>query len=133
MSGWLTGGYLVGGKRLLWSGLTVLSVMLSARASLPVWPPLALFICFRLWTPAPENTICRKKMIGWKNRPFFITENFPGILNKLCMEPIHRSHDFLRLTLAVVWSTSGRCYFLQQCRCLLVSVLCVLVGSCVKS
>ena len=68
-----------------------------------------------------------------KNRPSFITENFLGILNRLCTEPTHRSNDFLSLTLAVVGSTSGSCYFLLQCRCLSVCVLRVLVVRCVKS
>ena len=69
-----------------------------------------------------------------KNRRFFfITENFQGILDRLCVETIHRSHDFLSLTLAVVGSTSGSCYFLLQFRCLWVCVLCVLVVRCVKS
>ena len=34
------------------------------------------------------------------------------------MEPMHGTHDFLSLTLAVVGLTSGSCYFLLQCRCL---------------
>ena len=62
-----------------------------------------------------------------------MTENFLGILNRLCVEPRRRSHDFLSLTLAVVRSTSGNCYFLLQCRCLSICVLCVLVVRCVKS
>ena len=65
-----------------------------------------------------------KKMIGWKIDLFFITENFLGILDRLCAEPMCRSHDFLSLTLAVVGPTSGSCYFLLQCRCLWVCVLC---------
>ena len=55
-----------------------------------------------------------------KNRPFFITENFQGILDRLCTEPMRRIHDFLSLTQAVVGSTSGSCYFLIQCRCMWV-------------
>ena len=74
-----------------------------------------------------------KKMIGWKINLFFITENFLGILDRQCVEPMCRSHDFLSLTLAVVGSTSGSCYFLIQCWCLWVCVLCVLVVRCVKS
>ena len=46
---------------------------------------------------------------------------------------MHRSHDFLSLTLAVVGSTSGSCYFLLQCQCLWVFVLGGLVVRCVKS
>ena len=92
---------------------------------LPVWLPLALFMCSRLQTLAPKNTICgKKKTIGWKIDLFFITENFLGILNRLCTEPMRRNHDFLSLTLAVVGSTSSSCYFLQ-CWCLSVCVLCV--------
>ena len=49
------------------------------------------------------------------------------------MERMRRSHDFLSLTLTVVGSTSGSCYFLQQCRCLRVRVLCVPAVRCVKS
>ena len=64
-----------------------------------------------------------KKHDSLKNRLFFITENFLGILNRLCAETMHRSHDFLNWMLAIVGSTSGRCYFLQQCQCL--SVFCV--------
>ena len=84
-----------------------------------------------------SNTGSRKyylwKEYDWlKNRLFFITENFLGILDRLCMQPMRRSHDFLSLTLTVVGSTSGSCYFLQ-CRCLWVCVLCVLVVRCVKS
>ena len=109
-------------------------VTLSAmtRFQISVWPPLALFIRSRLQTPAPENSICGKKK--WlKNRPFFITVNFLGILKSLCTEPMRRNHFFLSLTLAVIGSTSGRCHFLQQCRCLFFCVLCVLVVRYVKS
>ena len=74
-----------------------------------------------------------KKNDWLKNRPSFITENFLGILNRLCVEPTCRSHDFLSLTLAVVGSTSGRCYFLLLFQCMLVCVLCVLEVRCVKS
>ena len=75
-----------------------------------------------------------KKMIGWKiDLFFFITENLLGILDRLCAEPMCRSHDFLSLTLAVVGSTSSNCYFLLQCRCLWACVLCVLVVRFVKS
>ena len=65
-----------------------------------------------------------KKNIGRKIDLFFITKNFLGILDRLCAEPMRRSHDFLSLTLTVVGSTSGSCYFLLQCRCLWVCVLC---------
>ena len=77
--------------------------------------------------------LVEKKMIGWKINLFFITENFLGILDRLCAEPMCRSHHFLSLTLAVDGSTSGSCYFLLQCRYLWVCVLCVLVVRCVKS
>ena len=103
------------------------------RTQLPVWPQLGLIIYSWLQTSAPENTTWGKKIIGWKIDLYFITENFLGILDILCAEPMCRSHDFLSLTLAVVGSTSGRCYFLLQCRCWLVCVLCVLVVRCVKS
>ena len=127
------GGYLVDGKQLVWSGWRCCWVTLSATVAIqiPVWPPLALFICSRLQTPAPEILFVEKN--DWlKNRSIFITENFLGILNRLCAEPMRRSHDFLSLTLAIIRSTSDRCYFLQQCRCLSVCVLCVLVVWCVK-
>ena len=75
----------------------------------------------------------KKKMIGIKISLFYMTENFLGILDRLCMEPMCRSHNFLSLKLTVVRSTSGSCYFLVQCRCLWVCVLCVLVVRCVKS
>ena len=121
---WLTGGYLVGGKWLLWSGLTVLSsdaLSNGCEYVTSVWPIYIFPI---------SNTGSRKyylwKENDWlKNRPFFITENFLGILNRVCVEPMHRSHDFLSLT-------SSRCFLLQQCWCLLVCVLCVLVVRCVK-
>ena len=73
-----------------------------------------------------------KKYDWLKNRLFFITENFMGILDRQCMEPMHRSHDFLTLTLTIVGSTSGSCYFLLQCQCLWVCVLFVLVVRCMK-
>ena len=98
---------------------------------LPLWPQLELFICSWLQTPGPENTIWGKKNYWLKNWPFFIIENFLGILNRLCTEPMRRSNDFL--TMNVVGSTSGSCYFLPRCRCLSVCVLCVLVVMCVKS
>ena len=104
------------------------------EAATNTWLPLALFICSWLQTSAPENTICGKKKNDWlKNWPFFIIENFLGILKRLCAEPMRRNHDFLSLTLAIVGSTSGSCYFLLQCRCLSVCVLCVLVLRCVKT
>ena len=74
-----------------------------------------------------------KKMIGWKIDLFFITENFLVFLNRISAEPMRRSHGFLSLTLAIVGSTSGSCYFLLQCRCLSVCFLCFLVVRCVKS
>ena len=81
-----------------------------------------------------QKTLFVGKKNDWlKNRPFFITENFLGILNWVCTEPMRRSHDFLNLTWAIVRSTSGKCYFLLQYQCLSVSVLCVLVVRCVKS
>ena len=91
-------------------------VTLLARPTIqmPVWPLLGLFICSRLQTSAPENTTCGKKNHWLKNRSFFITENFLGILDRLCAEPMRRSHDFLSLTLAIVGSTSDSCYFLLQ-------------------
>ena len=134
ISSWLM-GFIYCDKRLLWSGWTVLSgdALRTVGDSTGMWPLLGLFISSQLQTPAPENTTCGKKMIGWKIDLFFITENFLGILDRLCMEPMCRSHDFLSLTLAVFGSTSGSCYFLLQCRCLWVCVLCVLAVRCVKS
>ena len=135
LAGW-RGGCLLGNKRLLWSGQTVLSgdALRMTVIQTGVWPLFGLFISSQLQTRAPENTTCGKKMIGWKiNLFFFITENFPGILDRLCVEPMHRSHDFLSLTLAVAGSTSGSCYFLLQCQCLCVCVLSALVARCVKS
>ena len=87
----------------------------------------------------PTSNTGSKKHYLWekndwlKNRRFFITENFLEILNRVCAEPMCRSHDFLSLTQAIVVLKSGRCYFLQQCQCLSVCVLCVLVVRCVKS
>ena len=134
--GRLTSGYLVGSKQLLWSGLTVLSgdVLSDGRR---FNCPCDLRLPY-LYLPDLKHRlqkiqfVKKKKMIGWKIDLFFITGNFLGILNRLCAEPMRRSHDFLSLTRPVVGSTSGRCYFLQQYRCLLVCVLCVLVVRCVK-
>ena len=134
ISGQLPGGCLFGDKRLLWSGRLVLSSDAHGMASdlTGRWPLFGLFMCSWFQTPAPENATCGKNMIGWKIDCFFIIENFLGILDRLCAEPICRSHDFLCLTLTVVGSTSGSCYFLLQCWCLWVCVLCVLVVRCVK-
>ena len=128
------GGCLFGDKQLLWSGRTVLSgdAYGTTDDSIGVWPLFGLFMCSRFQTPAPENATRGKNMIGWKIDFFFITENFLGILDRLCAEPMRRSHDFLSLTQTVVGSTSGSCYFLLPCRCLWVCVLCVLVVWCVK-
>ena len=133
LAGWRGRG-LFDDERMLWSGRTVLSgdALGAASNSTGVWPLLDLFMCSRFQTPAPENTTCGK-MIGWKISFFYITENFPWILDRLCTEPMHRNHDFLSLTLAVVGSTSGICCFLLQCRCLWVCVLYVSVVWCVKS
>ena len=89
-----------------------------------------LIYIFPTLNTGSRNYSLWKKNDWLKNRPFFITENFLGILNRVCVEPMCWSHDFLSLTLAVVESTSVRCYFLHQCRCLSV---CVLVVRCVKS
>ena len=127
--------YLAGGKRLLWSGQTVLSgdtlsdgrqFNCSCDFHLPY-----------LYIPDIKHRLQKTLFVGkndWlKNRLFFITENIMGILNRLYAELMHRSHDFLSWTLAIVGATSSRCYFLRQCQCLLVCVLCVLVVRCVKS
>ena len=129
----LKGGYLVGGKRLLWSGLTVLSGdtlndSWEFNSSCDLRLPYLHIPNFK-----HRETLFVKKNDWLKNRPFFITENFLGILNRVCTEHMRRSHDFLSWTLAIVGSTSGRCYFLWQCQCLLVCVLCVWVVRCVKS
>ena len=103
----LMGSFLFSDKRLLWSGQTVLSgdALSMARDSTAhvtsVWP-IYMFL--------NSNTGSRKyyswkKMIGWKIDLFFITENFLGILERLCVEPMCRSHDFLGLTLAIVMSS----------------------------
>ena len=55
--------------------------------------------------------LVEKKYDWLKNRLFFITENVLGILDRLCAELMRRSYDFLSLTLTVVGSTSGSCYF----------------------
>ena len=127
-------GCLFSDERLLWSGQTVLLgyVLRTAGDLIGGWPLFGLFMCCRFQTPTPENATCGKNMIGWKIDFFFLTENFLGILDRLCVEPMHRSHDFLSLTLTVVWSTSGSCYFLLQCRCRWVCVSFVLVVRCVK-
>ena len=125
--------YLAGGRwvsirdeLLLWSGQTVLSGDTFRRPAIQL--ACDQLMCSWFQTPAPENATSGKNMIGWKIDFFFITENFLGILDRLCAEPMCRSYDFLSLTLTVVGSTSGSCYFLLQCRCLWVCVLCVLVG-----
>ena len=136
MSSWLTGVYQVGGERLLWSGLTVLlgdALSDGWQFSCPcdLCLPYLYVPDFKHWL---QKMLFGEKKNDWlKNRPFFITENFLGILNRLCAEPMRRSQDFLSLSLAVVGSTSGSCNFLLQHRCLLVCVLCVLVVGFVKS
>ena len=86
----------------------------------------------------PISNTGSKKCYLWKKYDWlkidfsFITGNFLGIWDRLCMEPMRGSHDFLSLILAIVGSTSGSCYFLLQCRCLSVCVLCILVVTCVK-
>ena len=129
LAGWQ--GDLFGDKQLLWSGRTVLSgdALGTANNSTSVWPLFDLFIYSQRQTPAPENTTCGKNMIGWKIDFFLLLRVFWGILDRLCAEPMRRSHDFLSLKQAVVESTSGSCYFLLQCRCLWVCVLCVVVIS----
>ena len=74
-----------------------------------------------------QKILLEEKNDWMKNKPFFITENFLGILDSLCVERIRRYHDFLCLTLTVVGSTSGSCYFLLQCRFMWFCVLGVLV------
>ena len=134
LSGWRW-GYLFGDKWLLWYGRAVLSGDAlstdgdSAACLTSAWP---------IYMFQTSNTGSRKyylwKENDWlKNRPFFINENFQGILEILCAEPMRRNHDFLSLTRAVVGSTSSSCYFLLQCRCLSVCVLCVLVVRCVEN
>ena len=78
-------------------------VTLSGRSSIyqrmtSVWP-IYVF---------PISNIGSRKYYLWKkydwleNRLFFITENFLGILYRLCTELMRRSHDFLSLTLTGV-------------------------------
>ena len=128
LSGWRGFVYLATSGCFDLVGWCCRGTLLGQPGSTGMWPLLGLFISSQFQTPAPENTTCekKKKKNDWlKNRQlFFITENFLGILNRLCAEPIRRSHDFLILTLAIVGSTSGSCYFLLQCRCLWVCVLC---------
>ena len=101
ISGQLVGGCLFGDKQLLWSGQTVLSddTLGTASGSIGRWLLFGLFMCSQFQTPAPENATHGKNMIGWKIDFFFIPENFLGILDRLYLEPMHRRHDFLSLTL----------------------------------
>ena len=131
----LVGGYLVSCKLLLWSGLMVLSGdtlsnCCGFNSSCDLHLPYLYIPDFKYQL---QKTLFVEKNDWVKNRPFFITENFLGILIRVCAEPMRRSYDFLSVTLAIVGSTSGRCYFLQQCRCQWVCVLSGLVVTCVKS
>ena len=98
LASWREGGCLFGDEWLLWSGRTMLSgyALRTAGDSTGGWPLFGLFMCSWFQTPAPENATCGKNMIGWKIDFFFffITENFLGILNRLCAEPMRWSHDF---------------------------------------
>ena len=108
------------------------------RAVALIWSDIVIRWCSRdgrrfhwrvtsVWPIYMFSTSKKQKKYDWlKNSLFFITENFLGILNRQCAEPMLRGHDFLSFG-----STSGSCYFLQQCRCLWVCVLCVLVVRCV--
>ena len=122
----LKGCYLVSSKWLLWSGPAAVDSIACVTSTCPIYIFLTSNTC-------PRKHYLWKKNDWLKNRPFFITENFLGILNRIYTEPMHRSHDFLSLTLAVFGSISSRCYFIQQCQCLSVCVLYVLVVRLVKS
>ena len=128
-------GWQVGGEWLLWSDLTVLS----GDALSDGWRfhcPCDLrlpYLCVPNFNHQLQKILFVEKNDWLKNSPFFYNWEFSGILNRLCVEPMRRSHDFLNLTLAIVGSTSGSCYFLLQCWCQSVCVLCVLVVRCMKS
>ena len=134
ISSWLTGVYLVGGGRLLWSSLTVLlsDALSDGRGFNCLCDLRLLYLCVPDFKHQLQKILFVEKNDWLKNRPSFITENFLKILKRQCMAPTRRSHDFLSLILAIVGSTSRSCYFLLQCRCLSVCVLCVLVVRCVK-
>ena len=98
-------GGLFGDERLLWSGRMVLSgdALGTDGDSTGVLRLLGLFTSSQLQKLAPENTTCWKKMIDWKIDLFFITENFLGILDRLCAEPMRRSHDFFQFDISRCW------------------------------
>ena len=109
-------------------------VMLLGWLAIPLACDLCLaYLCVSDFKHQLQKILLVEKIWLVEKWTFFITENFLGISDILCLEAIHKSYDFLSLTLAVVGSTSGSCYFLQQCQCLRVCVLCVLVVRCVKS
>ena len=132
----LMGGYLVGDKQLLWSGLTVLSgdALSDSRrfdCSCDLRLPYPYIPDFK---HRLQKTLFVGKIIGWKIDLFILLLRiFWGFwieyVRSLCAGAMILSV----LTLAIVGSTSGRCYFLQQCRCLSVCVLCALVVRCMKS
>ena len=134
LASWWWWQCLFSNKRLLWSGRTVLLGDALWTAAIQLVCDLCLaYLYLPNFKHRLQKIILVEKHDWLKNKPFFITENFLGILDRLCTEPMRRSHDYLSLTLAVVGSTSGSCYFLLQCQCLWVCVLCILVVRCVKS
>ena len=125
------GGYLFSNKRLFWSGLTMLlgdTLRTAGDITTCVTSAYPIYMFLTSNTGSKKYYLWKKKWLIEK-LTFFYNWEFSGILNRLCMEPIRRSYDFLSLTLAVVASTSGNCYFLLQCRCQSVYVLCVFVVS----
>ena len=114
ISGWLTGVVYSATSSCfdLFGRYCRVTLFGQADDSTVVLPLFGLFICSQLQTPAPENTTSGEKMIGWKINLFFITENFLGILDRICAERMRKSHDFLSLTLAFIGSTSISCYYL---------------------
>ena len=120
--------YLAGWRAVIWSAASCCCDLVWRCCRVTLSPTAddstaCVTSAFPIYIFPTSNTGSRKYYLweknDWlKNRLFFIIENFLGIWNRLCAEPMRRSHDFLSLTLAVVGLTSGRCYFLQQCRCL---------------
>ena len=86
----LTGSYLVGSKRLLWSGLMVLLSDALSDGRLP-------YLYVPNFKQHLQKILFVEKNDWLKNRPFFIAENFLEILNRVCTEPMCRNHDFLAI------------------------------------
>ena len=96
ISGRLMSSYLVGGKQLLSSGLTLLSgdaLSDGRRFNCPCELRLP-YLYVPDFKHRPQKILFVEKNDWLKNRPFFMTENFLGILNRLCAEPMCKNHDF---------------------------------------